>query len=298
MADYDLAIIGGGINGAGIARDAAGRGPARAAARAERPRLGHLVGLDQADPRRPALSRARRVPAGARGADRARGAAAHRAAHHPADALRAAGDRRACARRCMLRLGLFLYDWLGGRKILPRDRDARPHPPRRRPAAEAALPHGFEYSDCWVDDARLVVLNALDAAERGAAIRTRTRVTRAERERGLAARSSTRRAAARSRPRACWSTPRVRGSASSPRRCCACRAAAAAARQGQPHRGAASCSIMTAATSSRTPTAASCSRCRSRDDFTLIGTTDENFTGRSRCRGAERRRGDLSLRAR
>src|SRR3989304_8505435 len=41
---------------------------------------------------------------------------------------------------------------------------------------------GFEYSDCWVDDSRLVVLNALDAAERGATIRTRTRVVRAERE--------------------------------------------------------------------------------------------------------------------
>ena len=58
--------------------------------------------------------------------------------------------------------------------------------------------------------------------------------------------------------------------------------AARAARQGQPHRGAASCSITTAATSSRTPTAASSSRCRSRDDFTLIGTTDHEFRRRSR----------------
>ena len=41
--------------------------------------------------------------------------------------------------------------------------------------------YGFEYSDCWVDDARLVVLNALDAAERGADIRTRTRLIRADR---------------------------------------------------------------------------------------------------------------------
>ena len=45
--------------------------------------------------------------------------------------------------------------------------------------------YGFEFSDCWVDDARLVVLNALDAAERGADIRTRTRLIRAERRRGM-----------------------------------------------------------------------------------------------------------------
>ena len=118
MADFDLAVIGGGINGAGIARDAAGPRPARAAGRAERSRLRHLLGLDQADPWRPALSRAWRVPAGARGADGARGAAAHGAAHHLAAALRAAAAR---GRRVglMLRLGLFIYDHLGGRKILP-----------------------------------------------------------------------------------------------------------------------------------------------------------------------------------
>jgi glycerol-3-phosphate dehydrogenase len=81
----------------------------------------------------------------------------------------------------MLRLGLFLYDHLGGRRSLPPTRridlstDAlgAPLQPRYRT--------GFEYSDCQVDDARLVVLNAVDAAERGAAIRTRTRCLRAER---------------------------------------------------------------------------------------------------------------------
>jgi glycerol-3-phosphate dehydrogenase len=81
-----------------------------------------------------------------------------------------------------LRLGLFLYDWLGRRKILPRRRTldlthhVAGHPLMRK------FRRGFEYSDCRVDDSRLVVLNALDAAERGATIRTRTRLARAERE--------------------------------------------------------------------------------------------------------------------
>src|SRR5690606_8759720 len=74
----------------------------------------------------------------------------------------------------MIRAGLFLYDHLGGQRSLKRSRSIRFH-------AEGPLQHrfarGFSYSDCWVDDARLVVLNALDAAERGAHIMTRTRVT-------------------------------------------------------------------------------------------------------------------------
>jgi glycerol-3-phosphate dehydrogenase len=81
----------------------------------------------------------------------------------------------------MLRLGLFIYDHLGGRKLLPPTRtiDLTHHiagvPLKRR------YKYGFQYSDCFVDDARLVVLNALDAAERGASIRTRTKAVRAER---------------------------------------------------------------------------------------------------------------------
>jgi glycerol-3-phosphate dehydrogenase len=83
----------------------------------------------------------------------------------------------------MLRAGLFLYDHLGGRKRLPGTRvlnfgtDAA-----GAPLAPGAFTMGFEYSDCWVDDARLVVLNARDAADRGAAIRTRTRALEAVRE--------------------------------------------------------------------------------------------------------------------
>jgi len=81
----------------------------------------------------------------------------------------------------LLRFGLLIYDWLGARKLLPASRtvDLTHHvvgQPLKRD-----FRYGFEYSDCWVDDSRLVALTALDAAEHGAVIRTRTRCTRAER---------------------------------------------------------------------------------------------------------------------
>ncbi|MCV2881690.1 glycerol-3-phosphate dehydrogenase [Actibacterium sp. XHP0104] len=85
----------------------------------------------------------------------------------------------------MIRLGLFLYDHLGGRQILP---GTRAVDLRHDPAGVGLHPsyrRAFEYSDCWVDDARLVVLNARDAAERGADIATRTRVVAAQRRGGL-----------------------------------------------------------------------------------------------------------------
>lgn len=84
----------------------------------------------------------------------------------------------------LVRLGLFLYDHLGGRKRLPGTRQLDL---RRAPEGAPILDQytkGFEYSDCWVDDARLVVLNAVDAAERGATVLTRTACTSARRENG------------------------------------------------------------------------------------------------------------------
>ncbi len=85
----------------------------------------------------------------------------------------------------LIRLGLFLYDHLGGRKILPGTRalDLRGRP--EGAPLKDGLTRAFEYSDCWVEDARLVSLNARDAAERGATILTRTRVTSARAEDGL-----------------------------------------------------------------------------------------------------------------
>jgi len=81
----------------------------------------------------------------------------------------------------MLRLGLFVYDHLGGRQILPPARALDlANDPLGAPL-NGRYQWGFEYSDCFADDARLVVLAAVDAAERGAVIRTRTRCIRAER---------------------------------------------------------------------------------------------------------------------
>ena len=82
----------------------------------------------------------------------------------------------------MLRLGLFLYDHIGGRKLLPATKTLDM---TRDPAGKPLKPlftKAFEYSDGWVNDARLVVLNARDAADRGATIRTRTEVVSARRE--------------------------------------------------------------------------------------------------------------------
>ena len=182
MEPFDLVVVGGGVNGAGIARDAAGRGLKRPAVRAGRPRPGHLVAQRQAGPWRAALPRILRVPAGPRGADRARGAAAGGAAHRLADALRAAARAGRCGRP----------GWSGwacssttiwaaasccrrpARSICAAHPEGRPLKPEYR--------KGFEYSDCWVDDARLVVLNALDAQAKGAEILTRTALVGARRD--------------------------------------------------------------------------------------------------------------------
>jgi glycerol-3-phosphate dehydrogenase len=178
---YDLAIIGGGINGCGIARDAAGRGysvflceasdlAAGTSSRSTKLIHGGLRYLEQLDFRlvREALTEREVLWA---------------IAPHIVRPLRFVLPHRAGLRPAwMLRLGLFLYDHLGGRKRLPGTRvldlaaDAAGAPLR-----PGTFTTGFEYSDCWVDDARLVVLNARDAADRGAVIRTRTRALSGER---------------------------------------------------------------------------------------------------------------------
>ncbi|MGF1624380.1 MAG: glycerol-3-phosphate dehydrogenase [Alphaproteobacteria bacterium] len=85
----------------------------------------------------------------------------------------------------LVRLGLFLYDHLGGRKLLPGSRGLNL---RRHPYGlplQPAFGRGFEYSDCWVEDSRLVALNARDAADRGATILTRTALVGARRSGSL-----------------------------------------------------------------------------------------------------------------
>ncbi len=180
MADFDLAIIGGGINGAGIARDAAGRG------------LSVLL-VEQNDLASGTSSKSTKlIHGGLRYLEfyafrLVREALIEREvlirmAPHLTRPLRFVLPHHAGLRPAwMLRLGLFMYDHLGGRKILPGTEvlDLTHHTvgePLKREFRQ-----GFVYSDGWVDDARLVVLNAVDAAERGAVIRTRTRLVRADR---------------------------------------------------------------------------------------------------------------------
>ena len=181
MADYDLAVIGGGINGTGIARDGAGRGL-------------RVLLLEQHDLASGTSSASTKLIHGGlryleHGAFKlVREALAEREtllklAPHVIRPMRFVLPAHPGLRSALkLRLGLLLYDSLGGREILPATRTLDlAHHAAGQPL-QRKFRTGFEYSDCWVDDARLVALNALDAAERGAAIRTRTRLARAERE--------------------------------------------------------------------------------------------------------------------
>jgi glycerol-3-phosphate dehydrogenase len=180
MPVFDIAILGGGINGTGLARDAAGRGlkvlliemndlASGTSSASSKLIHGGLRYLEQGAFRlvREALSE-REVLL--------------RMAPHAIRPIRfvlpPAPDLRSPV---MLRLGLLLYDWLGARKLLPASRTVDlTHHPLGQPLLRG-FRYGFEYSDCWVDDARLVVLNAIDAREHGAVIRTRTKLVRAER---------------------------------------------------------------------------------------------------------------------
>ncbi len=182
-APFDIAIIGGGINGCGIARDAAGRGLsvylceksdlAGATSSASTKLIhGGLRYLEYFEFRlvREALME-REVLL--------------RAAPHIISPLRfVLPYHRGLRPAWLIRLGLFLYDHLGGRKLLPPTRLVDLTKDEAGLALKPGYRKGFEYSDCWVDDARLVVLNAIEAAERGAVIETRTEMTKAERMAG------------------------------------------------------------------------------------------------------------------
>jgi glycerol-3-phosphate dehydrogenase len=180
---HDIFVIGGGINGCGIARDAAGRGFSVFLAEMNDLASGTSSGSTKL------------IHGGLRYLEHyefrlVREALMERevlwkAAPHIIWPMRfvlpyAKGLRPAW----LIRLGLLLYDHIGGRKLLP---PTRTLDMTRDPAGKPLKPlfkRAFEYSDGWVNDARLVVLNALDAAERGATIRTRAKVVRARRENG------------------------------------------------------------------------------------------------------------------
>lgn len=178
---FDVAVIGGGVNGTGIARDAAGRGAS-------------VLLLEARDLASGTSSNSSKlIHGGLRYLE-----------HYEFGLVREAlGEREklwaiaphiiwpmrfvlpwveGLRPRWLLRLGLFLYDHLGKRKLLPATETIRLD---RHPAGKPLKPefvYGFVYSDGWVDDARLVVLNARDAAEKGAHVCTRCPVERLERD--------------------------------------------------------------------------------------------------------------------
>jgi glycerol-3-phosphate dehydrogenase len=173
-AVYDLLIIGGGVNGAGLARDAVGRGlsvclveqddlAAHTSSASTKLIHGGLRYLEQGELRlvREALAERERLLA---------------IAPHIVRPLRFVLPYVDGLRpRWLLRLGLFVYDHAGGRdKLAASAATPLAGTPLGAPLRDG-ITDGFEYSDCAVDDSRLVVLNALDAAERGAAILTRRR---------------------------------------------------------------------------------------------------------------------------
>lgn len=180
---YDLLVIGGGINGVGIARDAQGRGlkclvvEARDLASATSSASSKLIhgGLRYLEQYEFRLVREALIER----------EVLLKLAPHLVRPLSFVLPHRPHLRPAwMIRIGLFLYDHLGGRERLPGSYgiDTRTHPFGYPLASD--ISRAFVYADCWVDDARLVVLNARDAADRGAEIRTRTRCVEAKREGG------------------------------------------------------------------------------------------------------------------
>jgi glycerol-3-phosphate dehydrogenase len=180
---YDLLVVGGGINGAGIARDAAGRG------------LSVLLCEQDDLASHTSSASTKLIHGGLRYLEYKEFGLVRKALQERETLLRAAPHIMWPLRFVMphmpnlrpawlIRVGLFLYDHLAKRELLPGSRGIDM---RRHAAGEPlvdSIRRGFVYSDGWVDDARLVVLNALDAQEHGADILTRTKLVSARRANG------------------------------------------------------------------------------------------------------------------
>ena len=179
-AIHDIFVIGGGINGCGIARDAAGRGYSVYLAEMNDLASGTSSGstkLIHGGLRYLEFYEFRLVRESLMERE-----LLWRMAPHIIWPLRfvlphAEGLRPAW----LLRLGLFLYDHIGGRKLLSATKTLDMKSDAAGKPLKPLFSKAFEYSDCWVNDARLVVLNARDAADRGATIRTRAKVVSAQR---------------------------------------------------------------------------------------------------------------------
>lgn len=173
---FDLAVIGGGINGAGIAADAAGRGLSVLLVE-----KGDLAGATSS-------ASSKLIHGGLRYLEHhefrlVRQSLEERevllaAAPHLVRPLRfilpVGPESRSPA---LIRIGLFIYDHLGKRRSLGRSHGVRLGGEPAGAALQGRYDRAFSYWDCWADDARLVVANCRAAADRGASIRTRTRVT-------------------------------------------------------------------------------------------------------------------------
>jgi glycerol-3-phosphate dehydrogenase len=181
---FDVIVIGGGINGAGIARDAAGRGlkvalieqddiggaTSSASTKLIHGGLRYLEHYEFRLVRESLLERERLM----------------RQAPHLIHPLRFVVPHLPRARPpWLVRLGLFLYDHLGGRDALPKSANVDLRRPPYIGTLQAELTRGFAYSDCRVDDSRFTLINALDAAERGATVMPRTRFVSARNDEGL-----------------------------------------------------------------------------------------------------------------
>jgi glycerol-3-phosphate dehydrogenase len=178
---YDIAVIGGGINGVGIAADAAGRGlsvflcekddlASHTSSASSKLIHGGLRYLEHYEFRLVREALAEREVLLAK-------------APHIVKQMRFVLPHRPHLRPAwMIRAGLFLYDHLGKREQLAGSRSLKFGADN---ALKSEITKGFEYSDCWVDDARLVVLNAMAAREKGAHVHTRTRCVNARRSNGL-----------------------------------------------------------------------------------------------------------------
>src|ERR1700732_5215514 len=182
--NVDLLVIGGGVNGAGIARDAAGRGLAVMLCE-----QGDLAGATSS-------ASSKLIHGGLRYLETyqfrfVREALLERevllgiAPHIVWPASFILPHAKGLRPVVVIEAGLFLYDWLAWRNRLGGSRRLDLRTAKEGAPLKDHLTTGFAYSDCRVDDARLVVLNAVDARERGAFIRTGTRCVSAQREQGM-----------------------------------------------------------------------------------------------------------------